>query len=355
MATSGTYGTYVYRVAQLIEDAGLSAGVPAQMLTPEVLTRSMRLLNLLFSEMPNLRIFTWQQQQILIPLYQGIGYAVPPPGTFNLLDRNLRTPVRLTGTFVSSAGGNVALAEDDDFTTILQQTAPAGNVSLTMTAQTQVFEIGILWGVTDNLASFVVERSNDTGVTWLQVGDPHVIPAVDNTWTWIALQGAVPSYQWRVRSTSSSGVNFAVRELYFGGQYNDIPIAKFSRTQFSQLSNRNQQGQPLQGWLDRQVDGPVLQLWYAPSKAYRYCHVAAFQQRMIADVTGLRQTLDVPARWYQAIKTLLAVRMCETFEEAKKERLADLRSQYMQAQLPAVSEDRDDSPIMNFPRISAYT
>lgn len=353
MATSGTYGTYVYRVAQLIEDAGLAAGIPAQMLTPDVLTRSMRLLNLAFSEMPNLRIFTWQQQQILIPLYQGVGYAVPPAGTFNLLDRNLRTPVRLTGTYASDSGGDVTLAEDDDFDTMLTQTSLNGSVSLTMTTQTQVYEIGILWGMTDTVG-YVVERSNDAGVTWAQVGDAHTAAAVDNTWTWIALQGAIPSYSWRVRVTSST-LFFAVRELYFGGQYNDIPIAKFSRTQFSQLSNRNQQGQPLQGWLDRQVDGPVLQLWYAPSRTYRYCHVAAFQQRMIADVTGLRQTLDVPARWYQAVKAQLAVRMCETFEEAKKDRLTDLRGQFMQAQLPAVSEDRDDSPIMNFPRISAYT
>jgi hypothetical protein len=353
VATSGTYGTYVYRVGQLIEDAALRAGIPAQMLTSDLLVRSMRALNLLLSEMPNIRIYTWQQQQIILPLYEGQAAVTAPTGTFNLLDRTLRKPTRLTGgTVTSSAGGTVANAVDDNFETLLTQTSTNGNVRIVFTTATQLYEVGILWGAVNATVQFVVERSVDSGVTWLQVGSTYTVTATDRTWSWVQVEGAPATY-WRVRITN--GTTLIAREVYFGGAPTDIPLSTMTRTEYMQMPNRLQPGQPLQGWLDRQVDQVVLWLWQVPRSDYRYYHIMAYQQRYIADVTSLRETLDVPRNWYAVVTKALAVYMCETFEEAKKERLADLRQQQVMAFMPAQAEDRDGSDVTIFPDISAYT
>lgn len=350
MATSGSYGGYTYRVNQLIEDAALRAGIPAQMMTADLLQRSLRALNLLFAEMPNLRIYTWQQQRILIPIYEGVQAATAPVGTFNLLDCNLRTPVRLDPTLVSSASGTTANSDDDDFETKFTQNAALGNLKATFDDETSVYEIGVLWGASATV-SFVVERSPDGGTTWLEVGS-FTGSVADREWTWLALANSSLSTDWRIRMTSGT---LNAREIYWGGLYRDVPMGVLSRSQFSQMPNAGQASQPLQAWKDRQLSVPVLRLWPLPARAYRYCHIAAYQQRMLANVVTLRETLDVPERWYESITARLAVKLCRTFEEAKKERLPDLMSQVNESMLPAISEDRDGAPVIMQPSVGYYT
>lgn len=351
MAISFVYREFEYRVNQLIEDAALDAGIVSSMLTADLLQRGMRALNLLLSSMPNLRIYTWQQRQILIPIYENDSRVNAPTDTFNLLDRVLRTPTRMTGTLTSSAGGTIAYADDDDFDTVLTQTSATGNVQIQLGTAAQLYEIGILWGATATVTA-VIERSDD-GTTWYQVtNDAQTIEAVDREWWWFAPEGAIPSLYWRVRLTSGTLV---AREIYFGGPYSDIPISPLNRNQYMQLPIKTQPGRPLQAWLDRQRNKPVLRLWYPPSRAYRYCHIAAIQQQMLADVTSLRETLDVPQRYLDAIRAALAVRICRTWQEADKKRLPDLIQQMVDTQLPAITEDRDGSPIMAYPNIRGYT
>lgn len=335
----------------MIEDAALDAGIPAQMLTAEMLQRSMRTLNVMLQEMPNLRIFTWQQQRIIVPMYEATSAVPTPTGTFNLLDRNCRIPTRLDGTETSSAGGVVAYTVDDDFETKMTQNAVNGHVMIAFTTATQVFEFGILWGAAGTYG-YVTERSDDS-VTWYQVGSANLVTVVDRQWTWTAPDGNIASTYWRVRVTN--GATLIAREIYFGGSYRDVPFGPLSRTQYSQLSNRSTPGQPLQAFLDRQRDEPIMYVWPPPARAYRYNHVVAYQQRKIADVLTLRETLDVPSRWYGTVVKQLAVRICERFEEAKKDRLEDLRGQLAGVMMPAVSEDRDGAPIIIQPDIRAYT
>lgn len=352
MAISNSFGGFTYRVNQMIEDAALDAGIPAQLLTAEMLQRMIRTLNVMLQEMPNLRIFTWQQQRIIIPLYEATSAVPAPTGTFNLLDRNCRQPTRLTNAIVtSSAGGVIGYTVDDDFETKMTQNAPNGFVQAAFTDQTQVFEFGILWGAAATYG-YVIERSDDS-VTWVQVGDAQLVTVADREWTWVAPDGNVSSYYWRLRITN--GTTFIAREIFFGGIYRDVPFGPLSRTQYSQMVNRSTPGQPLQAFLDRQRDVPIMYVWPPASKAYRYYHIAAYQQRQIADVLTLRETLDVPQRWYGVIVKQLAVRICERFEEAKKDRLEDLRGQLAGVTMPAVTEDRDGAPIVLQPDIRAYT
>jgi hypothetical protein len=351
MATSGQYGGFTYRVNQLIEDAALEAGIPAPMLTADVLLRAMRALNLMFTSMPNLRIYTWQQKQILIPMYEGQVACLAPDGTFNLLDRLVRTPTRLEPTLTSSAGGTTANSDDDDFETTFTQVSTLGNLQAVFDSDTQVYEIGLLWGATATV-TFVLEWSPDSGATWQQIGDEQSVDAVDRKWFWWAPDGVIPTTHYRVRMTSGTLVT---RELYWGGAPSDITLAPLTRTQFMQMPTKSQPGRPTQAWLDRQQTNTYLQLSPPPSTTYRYCHVAAIQQKMLADVTSLRETLDVPLRWLDTVKANLAIRICRTFPEAKIERLKLLQEQLAETYMPAQSEDRDGASITVFPQIGGYT
>lgn len=350
MAISNSYGAFNYPVNQLIEDAALDAGILPQVLTADLLVRAMRQLNLMLTSMPNLRVYTWSQKQIIIPLYENVSAVETPAGTFNLLDPQFRNPTRLEGTLTSSAGGTTANADDDDFETLFTQSAPAGNLQIEFDTETQLYELGILWGATATV-SYVIERSDDA-ITWLQVDDTQTVDAVDRAWTWFAPDGAVPSLYWRVRMTSGT---LSAREVYFGGPYNDITIAKLSRSQYMQMPTKSQPGRPLQAWLDRQRETPILRVWQTPQRLYRYYHIAAIQQKMFADVTTLRQTIDVPLRWLDTIKANLAIRICRTFPEADKNRLPMLQEQLAGTVMPAVSEDRDGADVQIYPNIRGYT
>ena len=353
MATSGTYGGFTYAVNELIEDASLRAGIPAQSLTADLLSRALRALNLMFAMMPNLRIYTWTQQPILIPIYEGMTRVPAPDGTFNLLDRVMRTPTRLTtGTLTSSAGGDTTFSDDDDFNTVLTQVSPLGNLQVVFTSATQVAEVGILWG-SSGAKSFVIEYSEDDGATWLQVGPTYSVTSVDRQWTWVQPDGTFAQTYWRVRMTAGTLV---AREVYFGSPlYQDITLAKLTRNQYMTMPNKSTPGQPNQAWLDRQIDRPYVVLWPPPNNASRYNHILAIQQRKIADVLTMRETLDVPPNWYEYVTAQLALRVCQTFPEAAKDRLPLVQAQVDQAFMPAQSEDRDGSDITVFPSIGAYT
>lgn len=350
MATSNSYGAFNYPVNQIIEDAALDAGIASPLLTADLLQRAMRALNLMLASMPNLRIYTWQQKQILIPLYENQAAVVAPTGTFNLLDRNFRQPTRLDGTLTSSDGGTVGFADDDDFETVFTQVAPLGNLQIAFDTPTQLYELGILWGTVTS-GSFVIERSDDAA-TWLQVDVTTSVVASDREWTWVAPDGAIPSLYWRVRMTAGTLV---AREVYFGGTYTDITVAPLTRNQYMTMPTKSQPGRPLQAWLDRQADQTILRVWQVPQRQYRYCQIAAIQQKMLADITSLRQTVDVPLRYLDAIRAQLAVRLCRTFPEAKKGVLADLQAQAAEMTVPAISEDRDGSSITIYPQIGNYT
>lgn len=352
MATSGSYGGFTYAVNELIEEAALRAGIISQLLTADLLTRGLRALNLMFAAMPNLRIYTWTQQQIIIPIYEGAARVETPDGTFNLLDRVMRTPTRLEGTLTSSASGTTSYADDDDFSTVFTQNAALGNLQIEFDTDTQVAEVGILWG-SAGAKSFVIEMSEDDGVSWLQVGPTYSVVSVDRTWTWVQPDGTYAVTLWRIRMTSGTLV---AREVYFGSQlYQDITLAKLTRNQYMTMPNKSTPGAPLQAWLDRQTDKPYLVLWSPPQRTYRYNHILAIQQRKIADVLTLNETLDVPSNWYEYVTAQLALRMCQTFPEAKMDRLPLVQAQVDQAFLPAQSEDRDGSDITIFPQIGGYT
>jgi isocitrate lyase len=73
------------------------------------------------------------------------------------------------------------------------------------------------------------------------------------------------------------------------------------------------------------------------------------------DVGTMAQEVEVPQRWYEAIVSMLAVKMAMEMIEVDPQIIPMLDSKAAQALAIAQAEERDNSPMMIAPNISPYT
>jgi hypothetical protein len=268
----------------------------------------------------------------------------------DVLNANLRTLMRLSGTYSSTAGGTVASAFDDDFDTILTQTSAAGSVVAQWSSATPVSTVGYLPGATGTLA-LAFERSDD-GVTWTSVGTVASQVFTDNVWAWFDTDTSVAATYFRVRATSGTIV---VREIFLGNTPMAIPMSRLNRDNYTAFTNRTFAGRPLQFWFDRQRNAPVFNLWPVTDSGHRYAQIEMWRKRYIMDVGTLPQTLDIPQRWYEAVVLQLASRLAALLPEVPDERETKLLALADRALRAAEDEERDNSPIRWAPSIRVYT
>lgn len=350
MALSGDAATFTFDTQTALDAAAGRAGIAPELMSAEIIDRAILLANLMITEFPNYRIQSWSVQQVFMPLYSYQANLTTPQSTINILNMNLRTPARQTGTYASSAGGTVANAFDTNFETVLTQVSPNGNVSIQFTSATAVQAVGLLWGAAGTYA-IALEYSND-GLTWYQVDATQAITAVDRAWTWFEVDGGQPALYYRIRETG--GGTLVLRELFFGNTIASIPIPPLSRDDYYNMPASATPGRPSQYWLDRQRRVPILRLWPATGTQYIYSYMQAARQAHLNQIELMTNDIDVPYTWYEFFVAEWAARICEQFEEAKKDRLAELQGTALAKRLLAASEDRDSSPIIIKPMLSGY-
>lgn len=351
MSTSGTVSAVTFKFYELMEEAGARAKIPPEMLTGEAVVRTMRLVNLALSDMINAGIQLWTREKVTYPLYEGTMMVDTGSGTSLILSANRRTLSRLSGTNATSDGGTVANAFDDDFDTILTQTGTNGNVSTVFDSATTVNVVGLLPGATGT-RSYVVENSSN-GSTWNTVLAIGSTAYVDDEWKWYDLDGVRARAYWRVRETGGGILSF--RELYWGNNPSEVPLAPLNLDDYNAMPNKSFSGQVVQYYQDRRVDQPRLFTWPVCSASYKYDQLVCYRQRYIQDVTGMMQDVEVPQRWRTALVSVLAVKMCESFSEADKTLLPSLQGAKATDLALARGEERDPSPFIIRPDISMYT
>lgn len=355
MANSGELSSRNYTARQMLEEASYRAGIPAAALTAELVQRSYDLFNLLLSELPARGIQLWTREKIILPLYENTAPVPTPNGTNSILSVNRRTLTRLNNTTninTSSAGGTVANAFDDNFSTVCTQTAINGNIQTQFTTATQVLTVGLLMGVTAAF-SFSFEYSDDA-ISWTVLYFTNATDSfVDKTWYWYDLVGAPTALYWRVRATGVTPM--ALRELYWGNNPSEIPLGQYNLDDYNDLPNKNFQGQVVQYYQDRQRTGPTLYVWPVCGSSWHYDHLVCYRQRYLYDVTRISQDVDIPQRWNEALTAMMARRICRSFPEAKFERYTLLKGEEIEAVSIITAEERDNSPVNYNPGIYVYT
>lgn len=350
MTVSGTISQTTFETRKVIDHAVRYCKLVPQQLGAEQLEVARDQLWLLLSSLANRGIQLWCIERKLVPLYEGQAQVSALVGTVDVLNANLRMLTRLSGTYSSTAGGTVASAFDNDFTTTLTQTAPLGSVVAQWSSATAVSTVGYLPGASATLA-LVFERSDD-GVTWTTVGTVASQSFTDNVWEWFDTDTAVAATYFRVRATSGTIV---AREVYLGNNPMAIPMSRLNRDNYTAFVNRTFQGRPLQYWFDRQRDAPVFNIWPVTDNGHRYAQIEMWRKRYVMDVGTLPQTLDIPQRWYEAVVLQLAARISALLPEVPDDRMANLIALADRRLREAEDEERDNSPIQWAPSIRVYT
>jgi len=122
----------------------------------------------------------------------------------------------------------------------------------------------------------------------------------------------------------------------------DYTMTRISVSEYAHINNKNTQGMPLQIYVDRLRERPVVYLWPVPDGTQTYT-LAYWYLRRIEDVgAGGANTMDVPARFLPVLVAGLAYYIAMKKPEAA-ERLAMLKQVYDEQWELASGEDRDKS------------
>lgn len=351
MATSGTVGQTTFTTQQVIDHAFRRCKLVPQQITSEMLSTAQELLWLLLSKLNQRGIALWAVQTQLLGLIEGNSQVALDVGTLDVLDSNLRSMTRLTGTATSSAG-TAANAFDGDLATSCTLVAVSGSITLQLSTASALNMVGVCPNVSGTWG-YTIQTSGD-GSTWNTVITRSSAAVTAGQWIWHEVQGAPSVSYMRIVADSSTILN--VRELVFANTPSDIPITKIDRNTYWALPNKAFTGRPTQFWYDRQRSQAVMNLWPAPNSSYTITSCLALKiQRQIMDVGTLAQELEVPQRWYLAVVLMLAAHCSKEFKEVDPSVKAEVIADAAKEEADAWDGEGDSAPVRIIPNIRGYT
>lgn len=327
MAYSNTVSQTVFTTQRVIDNAVRRCRIPAEQITAETISIANDMLYLLLSDLANQGVPLWCIQKCIYPLYEGTPTITTYAGTVDLLNTNLRTLQEVTGT----------------------NTDTSTSRTVEFSGATAVSTVGILWSAPAVPVS--LQRSDD-GINWTIIQNEDQVSAAGE-WTWFDLNSSVGTTYFRVVAISGT---LGFSQIYLGNTPTEIPMARMNRDDYTNLPNKSfQSNRPLQFWLDRQAQSPVLNIWPVPNIQAEVYQVVTWVQRHIMDVGTMSQQVEVPQRWYEALVSMLAAKMALEIMEVDPQMIPMLDNKAAQALAVAQAEERDNSPMMIAPNISPYT
>jgi hypothetical protein len=327
VAVSGTVSTTVFNTRKVIDHAYRRCRVPPEGISSEQISFALDSLYLVLSALANRGLQLWCIEKYIMPLYQAQGLIEMPNGIVDILNTNLRTLQEVTGTSTTTS-------------TIYQTIFPT---------ETQVTNVGVYWNGAST--SYALETSDD-GATWTTLATVANPGTVANEVTWTDIQGSLATLYFRVRATTGV-LNQA--SVFLGNTPTEIPMARLNRDDYVNLPNKAFQGRPLQFWVNRQLNNPILYLWPVPSDQFITAQVIVWIKRYIMDVGTMTEEIEIPQRWYDAVVYVLAARIAEETPTVDPQMIAILDQKAQRSLLEAENEERDDSPIYLTPNIAVYT
>lgn len=327
MATTGTISQTAFDTNAVIDEAFRLCGVAAQRITPEMQDIAAKQLYLQLSSFGNRGIPLWCIDKQILPLTQGQMSVATPVGTIDILNASYRTLQEITGT----------------------QSARLGGIQWSFSGAQKVTSVGVK-ATADVTYDLVLEVSAD-GATWITVAStgPTVFGA--GQWVWFDVDGPGSYPYFCIRDKAATAL--VLTSTYLGGSPYEVPMSRLNKDDFTQIPNKTVEGRPLQYWLDRQVDRPVMRLW--PAADSTFAQIIIWRQRHIMDVGTLQQTIEVPQRWLDAITLRLAYRLAMRIPQVDPNRVQLIAPEMQAAETLAWSEETDRSPFRFMADFSCYT
>lgn len=328
MAVSGTVSTTVFNTRKVIDHAFRKCRLPPEGVGGEQMTTAQETLYLILSMLANRGLQLWCIEKLILPLY--INEAAVPVGNgiVDLLNTNYRTMQYLTPA---------------------SETAAVDRVTFVFSTTEIVTTVGINWlGAS---AAFNLQISTD-GVVWETVKSVSNPNLTAGEWIWVDIDGSLATQYFRVLAP---GGLLDQDTVLVGNTPSEIVMARLNRDSYSNLPNKTFTGKPLQFWLDRTLNEPVMYIWPVPNDAEALGQVVTYVKRYIMDVGSLTEEIEIPQRWFEAIVYQLAARLAEELPQVDPSMLPVLDQKAMRSLNEAEMEERDNSPIYFTPNIAVYT
>jgi len=148
------------------------------------------------------------------------------------------------------------------------------------------------------------------------------------------------SQQARMRSALNRAVRSTVSVPGRNAQPTDLTLTPISRNDYAALPLKSQPGRPTSFWFDRSI-APTVTVWPVPPIGSSYGFVAYRTRRVMDADPASGETLDAPARFYNAFVCELCAAMSEKFAPAMfKEKVLIATAAWDRAS----SEDREKVP-----------
>lgn len=137
-----------------------------------------------------------------------------------------------------------------------------------------------------------------------------------------------------------------------GSNQQDLSINRISVSTYATIPNKNNQGRPIQIYVDRQAT-PKVNVWPTPDSSATYT-LAYWRLRRIEDAGRAgSNTYDVPSRFIPCLVAGLAYHIATKRPEVGLDRVTFLKAAYDEQFTLAADEDRDKSSIQFAPNITS--
>lgn len=137
-----------------------------------------------------------------------------------------------------------------------------------------------------------------------------------------------------------------------GSDQQDLSINRISVSTYATIPNKNNQGRPIQIYVDRQAT-PKVSVWPTPDSSTTYT-LAYWRLRRIEDAGRAgSNTYDVPSRFIPCLVAGLAYHIAIKRPEVGLDRVTFLKAAYDEQFTLAADEDRDKSSINFAPNITS--
>jgi hypothetical protein len=352
--STNTVSQTPFETRKVIDRAFGRCKIAPEKISDEYIEIALDMLYLFLSTLSSNGISLWTITKVILPLYDAVQSVQAPLGTVDILNANLRTSNRLSGTY-SASEGNAALAFDGNLATACTQTDAGGYIQIQFQSPTATQIYGILPNAS-GVWNIAIQTSVD-GFTWESVYVNPTLSMVDGQWFWVDIEGIPESGVNYVRLQAYGLTVLDVTEFVQQNLPEEIPIAKINRDDYANLPDKWQlPGRPVQFWYDKQIDQPILTLWPPPSAAYQLNQLVLYVQMYVQDVGSLTQQLAIPQRWFLAIVSELARQLSMTIPEVSDPNLmAQIAAEADRQLAVAWASENDGSPTYLQPAISCYT
>ncbi len=328
MAVSGTVSQTIFNTRKVIDHAFRKCRLPPEGVGGEQMTVAQESLYLILSSLANRGIQLWCIEKLILPLYENQAAVPVGNGIVDLLNTNYRTIQYLTP---------------------VTETVAVDRVTFNLGTSEIVTTVGINWLGASVAFNLQISPDNVVWTTVKSVSDPG---QTAGEWTWVDIDGSLATQYFRV---VAPGGLLDQDTVLVGNTPNEIVMARLNRDSYSNLPDKTFAGKPLQFWLDRTLNEPVMYIWPVPNAAQSLGQVVTYVKRYIMDVGSLTQEIEVPQRWYESIVYLLAARLAEELPQVDPAYVQVLDQKALRALSEAEMEERDNSPIYFTPNISIYT